>query len=89
MRLLLLVVTLAIGGCGGASVGQSCHADAECQPLICNAPFVGPNEPPAAGTCQQPSPLGGLCHRQVECADALICVLPAGGTPYSGGTCQK
>ena len=80
---------MAIAGCGGASVGQTCHADAECQPLVCNAPYRDPNQPPAEGTCQHPSAVGGLCHRPAECADGLTCVIPAGGTPSAGGTCEQ
>src|SRR6185503_20650479 len=26
-----------------------------------------------------------ILHRQAECSDGPICVIPAGGTPYSGG----
>jgi hypothetical protein len=31
---------------------------------------------------------GDRCQVQADCDDNLICVLPAGGTPQSGGTCQ-
>ena len=31
---------------------------------------------------------GDRCQVQDDCDDNLICVLPAGGTPQSGGTCQ-
>lgn len=86
---LLLVLGVVIAGCGGASVGQSCHGDGDCQPLVCNALYVGPNDPPQTGTCQHPSPVGGLCHRPAECEDGLTCVIPAGGNTADGGTCQK
>jgi hypothetical protein len=39
----------------------------------------------AAG-CQQGQ--GERCQVQSDCGDGLICVLPAGGTPQAGGTCQ-
>jgi hypothetical protein len=39
----------------------------------------------AAG-CKQG--LGDRCQVQSDCDDGLLCVLPAGGTPQSGGTCQ-
>ena len=32
---------------------------------------------------------GDRCQVQADCDDAFICVLPAGGTPQSGGTCQR
>ena len=86
---LLFILTLAIGGCGGASVGEACHTDGECQPLVCNGLYDAPNAPPQMGTCQHPSVAGGLCHRDAECESGLICVLAAGATPAVGGTCQK
>lgn len=39
----------------------------------------------AAG-CKQGA--GERCQVQSDCADNLICVLPAGATPQAGGTCQ-
>ena len=39
----------------------------------------------AAG-CKQG--LGERCQVQDDCNDGLLCVLPAGGTPQAGGTCQ-
>jgi hypothetical protein len=39
----------------------------------------------AAG-CQQG--VGDRCQVQSDCKDGLLCVLPAGGTPQAGGTCQ-
>ena len=39
----------------------------------------------AAG-CQQG--VGDRCQVQSDCQDNLICVLPAGGTPQGGGTCE-
>jgi len=38
----------------------------------------------AAG-CKQS--VGERCQVQSDCDDGLLCVLPAGGTPQSGGTC--
>ncbi len=32
--------------------------------------------------------VGDRCQVQSDCDDGLICVLPAGGTPQAGGTCQ-
>jgi len=32
--------------------------------------------------------VGERCQVQSDCADGLLCVLPAGGTPQSGGSCQ-
>lgn len=32
--------------------------------------------------------LNERCQVQSDCDDGLLCVLPAGGTPQSGGTCQ-
>jgi hypothetical protein len=32
--------------------------------------------------------VGDRCQVQSDCEDGLLCVLPAGGTPQSGGTCQ-
>jgi hypothetical protein len=86
---LLFILALALAGCGNTNVGSTCHADDECQPLVCNAPYVGPNGPPAAGTCQHPAGVGGVCHRPVECEDGLTCLIPAGGNTLEGGTCQK
>ncbi len=39
----------------------------------------------AAG-CKQG--VGDRCQVQSDCDDGLLCVLPAGGTPQAGGTCQ-
>lgn len=39
----------------------------------------------AAG-CKQG--VGDRCQVQSDCNDGLLCVLPAGGTPQAGGTCQ-
>jgi len=39
----------------------------------------------ATGCAQGP---GERCQVQSDCADGLQCVLPAGGTPQAGGTCQ-
>lgn len=39
----------------------------------------------AAG-CKQG--VGERCQVQSDCASGLLCVLPAGATPQSGGTCQ-
>jgi len=33
--------------------------------------------------------VGDRCQVQADCNDNLLCVLPAGGTPQSGGTCQQ
>ena len=85
----ILIIIVGGWGCGGDHVGQPCHADTECQPLVCNAPYVAPDEPPQAGTCQHPAAVGGVCHRPAECEDGLTCVLPAGGSPSTGGTCLK
>ncbi len=40
---------------------------------------------PLAG-CKQG--VGDRCQVQSDCDDGLICVLAAGGTPQTGGTCQ-
>jgi hypothetical protein len=32
--------------------------------------------------------VGERCQVQSDCAAGLLCVLPAGGTPQAGGTCQ-
>jgi hypothetical protein len=40
----------------------------------------------AAG-CKQG--VGERCQVQSDCDDGLLCVLPAGGTPQAGGTCQS
>ncbi len=32
--------------------------------------------------------VGDRCQVTSDCNDGLICVLPAGGTPQAGGTCQ-
>ena len=40
----------------------------------------------AAG-CQQG--VGDRCQVQSDCQDGLICVLQAGATPQSGGTCEQ
>jgi hypothetical protein len=39
----------------------------------------------AAAGCKQGA--GERCQVQSDCADNLICVLPAGATPQAGGTC--
>ena len=39
-----------------------------------------------ASACKQGA--GDRCQVQSDCDDNLLCVLPAGGTPQSGGTCQ-
>jgi hypothetical protein len=33
--------------------------------------------------------VGDRCQVQSDCEDGLLCILPAGGTPQSGGTCQS
>ena len=87
---LIVVLALVAAGCGSSvTLGRSCYADSECQPLVCNAPFVGPGDPPQPGTCQQPAAAGGVCHRPAECADGLTCVIPAGGDTVTGGSCEK
>jgi hypothetical protein len=40
---------------------------------------------PLAG-CKQG--VGDRCQVQSDCADGLQCVLPASGSPQTGGTCQ-
>ena len=42
--------------------------------------------PLALAGCKQG--VGDRCQVMSDCEDGLICVLPAGGTPQSGGTCQ-
>ena len=32
--------------------------------------------------------VGERCQVQTDCDDNALCVLPAGGTPLTGGTCQ-
>jgi hypothetical protein len=32
--------------------------------------------------------LGDRCQVNSDCDDNLLCILPANGTPQSGGTCQ-
>ena len=32
--------------------------------------------------------VGDRCQVQSDCEDQLLCVIPAGGSPQSGGTCQ-
>jgi hypothetical protein len=32
--------------------------------------------------------VGDRCQVQSDCDDGLLCVLPNGGTPQSGGTCE-
>lgn len=39
-----------------------------------------------ASGCKQG--VGERCQVQSDCDDGLLCVLPAGGTPQAGGTCQ-
>jgi hypothetical protein len=39
----------------------------------------------AAG-CSQGA--GERCQTQDDCADNLLCILPAGGTPQAGGLCE-
>jgi hypothetical protein len=39
----------------------------------------------AAGCAQG---VGERCQVQSDCATGLLCVLPQGGTPQTGGTCQ-
>jgi hypothetical protein len=39
----------------------------------------------AAG-CKQGA--GDRCQVQSDCDSGLLCILPAGGTPQAGGTCQ-
>jgi Carboxypeptidase A inhibitor len=33
--------------------------------------------------------VGDRCQVQSDCEDGLLCILPAGGTPQSGGICQS
>lgn len=40
----------------------------------------------AAAGCKQG--VNERCQVQSDCDDGLLCVLPAGGTPQAGGTCQ-
>jgi hypothetical protein len=42
--------------------------------------------PLALAGCKQG--LNDRCQVQSDCDDGLLCVLPAGGTPQAGGTCQ-
>jgi hypothetical protein len=39
-----------------------------------------------ASGCKQG--VGDRCQVQTDCDDGLLCILPAGGTPQAGGTCQ-
>lgn len=32
---------------------------------------------------------GDRCQVQSDCEDGLLCILPAGGTPQSGGICES
>ena len=32
--------------------------------------------------------VGDRCQVQSDCDDGLLCILPAGGSPQAGGTCQ-
>jgi hypothetical protein len=41
----------------------------------------------AASGCKQNE--GERCQVQSDCADGLLCILPAGGSQQTGGTCQK
>ncbi len=84
-----LILLCAVAGCSSAPIGESCHSDDECRPNVCNAPVLGPNDPPAEGTCEAPAPVGGVCHRAAECAADLVCVIPAGGSSATGGTCRN
>lgn len=88
MRILSSLLLFALG-CGGATVGETCQSDSECAPLVCNGLYPSAQPTPQQGTCQHPSSLGGVCHRQAECAADLLCIIPAGGTPMAGGTCQR
>jgi hypothetical protein len=49
-------------------------------PLVLIAPLA------LAAGCTQGA--GERCQVQSDCATGLICVLPAGGSPQAGGTCQ-
>jgi len=42
--------------------------------------------PLSLGACRQG--VGERCQVTSDCDDGLLCVLPAGGTPQSGGTCS-
>ena len=39
------------------------------------------------GACRQG--LGDRCSIQADCAEGLLCILPSGTTPQSGGTCVQ
>jgi len=41
----------------------------------------------SASGCKQNE--GERCQVQSDCADGLLCILPAGGSQQTGGTCQK
>ena len=42
--------------------------------------------PLALAGCKQG--VGDRCQVQTDCDDGLLCILAAGGTPQTGGTCQ-
>jgi hypothetical protein len=48
---------------------------------------VGLVAAPLLAGCKQG--VGERCQVQSDCNDGLLCVLPAGATPQSGGTCQE
>jgi hypothetical protein len=47
--------------------------------LVLSIPF-------AFAGCKQG--VGDRCQTDSDCDDGLVCVLPSGGTPQTGGTCQ-
>jgi hypothetical protein len=85
---LCVTALLFATACGHS--GVSCEETAQCPAgEVCLRPQFGPNEPaPPPGSCVEPRSAEQLCYRAQDCKEGLLCVLPAGGTPAAGGSCQ-
>jgi hypothetical protein len=91
MRILWsLGVVAALGGgvgCGSSEMG--CERNDQCiRGQACLRPERPPGEDAPLGKCVDPGGVAALCYHAADCKDPLVCVLPAGGSPATGGSCQ-
>ncbi len=80
----------ALGGLGcGSSAEMSCERNDQCmRGQACLRAERLPGEDAPLGKCVDPGGVAALCYHGTDCKDPLVCVLPAGGSPATGGSCQ-